>query len=79
MKRLLHVSDLHFGRDRPELLSPLIDKINTLAPDLVAISGDLTQRARAAQFARARELIDRIESLVLVVPGNHDTPLDNLF
>jgi 3',5'-cyclic AMP phosphodiesterase CpdA len=78
MKRLLHVSDLHFGRDRPELLPPLIDTINALAPDIVAISGDLTQRARASQFRQARNLIDSLQSPVLVVPGNHDTPLDNL-
>ncbi|MFP7674287.1 metallophosphoesterase family protein [Marivita sp. S0852] len=78
MKRLLHLSDLHFGRDRPELLEPLVQKINALAPDVVAISGDLTQRARAAQFRQARGLIDRIACPVLVVPGNHDTPLDNL-
>ncbi|WP_413220367.1 metallophosphoesterase [Tritonibacter mobilis] len=79
MKRLLHLSDLHFGRDRPELLDPLIEQINGLAPDLVAISGDLTQRARDWQFMRAREMIDRIKAPCLVVPGNHDTPLDNLF
>ncbi len=79
MRRLVHLSDLHFGRERPELLDPLIEQINDLAPDLVAISGDLTQRARHSQFRRARELIDRLESEVLVVPGNHDTPLDNVF
>ena len=78
MKRLLHLSDLHFGRDRPELLDPLIAQINGLAPDLVAISGDLTQRARDWQFMRAREMIDRIDAPCLIVPGNHDTPLDNL-
>ncbi|MFY1709098.1 metallophosphoesterase family protein [Tritonibacter scottomollicae] len=78
MKRLLHLSDLHFGRDRPELLDPLIAQINALAPDLVAISGDLTQRARDRQFMRAHEMIDRIEAPCLIVPGNHDTPLDNL-
>ncbi|MBB93134.1 MAG: phosphodiesterase [Rhodobacteraceae bacterium] len=76
MKRLLHLSDLHFGRVRPELLDPLIAQVNDLAPDLVAISGDLTQRARDWQFMRAREMMDRIKPPCLVVPGNHDTPLD---
>ncbi|MAC78311.1 MAG: phosphodiesterase [Rhodobacteraceae bacterium] len=76
MKRLLHLSDLHFGRVRPELLDPLIDRVNDLAPDLVAISGDLTQRARTWQYMRAHELIDRIAAPCLIVPGNHDTPLD---
>lgn len=78
MRRLLHISDLHFGRDRPELIEPLVEAINGLAPDLVALSGDLTQRARNAQFRQARAFLDRIEPPVLAVPGNHDVPLDNL-
>ena len=78
MRRLLHVSDLHFGRDRPELLRPLIDAINGLAPDLVVVSGDFTQRARLGQFRAARAFLDRLEPPWLAVPGNHDTPLDNL-
>ena len=77
-RRILHVSDLHFGRDRPELLRPLIDAINELAPDLVAVSGDFTQRARLGQFRAARAFLDHLEPPWLAVPGNHDTPLDNL-
>ncbi|WP_375690896.1 metallophosphoesterase family protein [Pseudooceanicola sp. LIPI14-2-Ac024] len=75
MTRLIHLSDLHFGRDRPELLDPLITAVNDLRPDLVAISGDLTQRALDSQFRAARAFIDRIEAPVLSVPGNHDIPL----
>lgn len=79
MRRILHVSDLHFGRDRPELLDPLVETINGLAPDLVAISGDFTQRARIAQFRDAQAFLARLTPPWLAVPGNHDTPLDNLF
>ena len=79
MRRLVHLSDLHFGRDRPELLDPLIEAINDLSPDLVAISGDLTQRARPAQFQEAKDFIARLTPPVMVVPGNHDVPLHNLF
>ncbi len=79
MRRILHVSDLHFGRDRPELLRPLIDTINRLAPDLVAVSGDFTQRARLGQFRAARAFLSKLEPATIAIPGNHDTPLDNLF
>ncbi|ASM72937.1 MULTISPECIES: metallophosphoesterase family protein [Roseobacteraceae] len=79
MKRIIHLSDLHFGRDRPELMAPLLERINGLDADLVAISGDLTQRARARQFQQARTFIDAIDGPTLVVPGNHDTPLYNFF
>jgi 3',5'-cyclic AMP phosphodiesterase CpdA len=79
MRRILHISDLHFGRDRPELEEPLVETVNELAPDLVAISGDFTQRARIGQFERARDFLDKLTPPTLSVPGNHDTPLDNLF
>lgn len=79
MTRLIHLSDLHFGRDRPELLDPLIEAVNGARPDLVAISGDLTQRARQSQFRAARLFIERIQAPVLSVPGNHDIPVHRPF
>jgi 3',5'-cyclic AMP phosphodiesterase CpdA len=79
MIRILHLSDLHFGRDRPELEGPLVHTVNRLAPDLVAISGDFTQRARRGQFEQARAFLGKLAPDTLSVPGNHDTPLDNLF
>ena len=75
MSRLLHLSDLHFGRDREDLLEPLLTAVNGLGADLVAISGDLTQRARQREYEKARAFIDRIAAPVLSVPGNHDIPL----
>lgn len=78
MRRILHLSDLHYGRVNPDLEAPLLAQIAALAPDLVVISGDLTQRARPAEFRAARAFIDRITARVLCVPGNHDTPLYNL-
>lgn len=76
MTRIVHLSDLHFGRDRPELLTPLIDAVNELAPKLVVISGDFTQRARASQFRAARAFLNRLRAPWLATPGNHDVPLD---
>ena len=76
MKTLVHLSDLHFGRIDLALVEPLRRAIIELKPDLVAISGDFTQRARRSQFAAAREFVDSLEPLkTLVVPGNHDIPL----
>lgn len=78
MRRIVHLSDLHFGRADCRLEAPLLAAIGDLAPDLVVVSGDLTQRARHSQFAAARAFLDRLPAPVLSVPGNHDTPLDNL-
>lgn len=78
MKTLVHLSDLHFGRINPSLVEPLRRAIASLKPDVVAISGDLTQRARRAQFAAARAFIDSLQAKTLVVPGNHDIPVFDL-
>ena len=75
MRRLLHLSDLHFGRTDPAVIEPLLDATARIAPDLVVVSGDLTQRARAAEFEAARKFLDRLRLPFVVVPGNHDVPL----
>jgi len=78
MRTIVHLSDLHFGRVDDALLAPLVDAINALSPHLVAISGDLTQRARAREFRAARAFLDRLPTPQIVVPGNHDIPLHNV-
>ena len=78
MRTLIHLSDLHFGRVDPRIVPPLLDLIRTTKPDLVAISGDLTQRARTAEFQAARKFLQAIPFPQIVVPGNHDVPLYNL-
>jgi 3',5'-cyclic AMP phosphodiesterase CpdA len=79
MRTLIHLSDLHFGRVNPRIVTPLLDFIHATTPDLVAISGDLTQRARTPEFQSARRFLDAIPFPQIVVPGNHDIPLYNLF
>jgi 3',5'-cyclic AMP phosphodiesterase CpdA len=79
MRRILHLSDLHFGRINPALIGPLMKVVREVDPDLVAISGDLTQRARSHQFQQARSFLDTLPKPQIVVPGNHDIPLYNLF
>jgi 3',5'-cyclic AMP phosphodiesterase CpdA len=75
MRTLVHLSDLHFGRTDPTLIGPLVATVDALAPDVVVVSGDLTQRARAAEFEEARAFLDRLPRPQVVVPGNHDVPL----
>lgn len=79
MRTLVHLSDLHFGRVDPALVRPLIEAVRSLAPDLVVVSGDLTQRARTAQFVAARAFLEALPEPWIVVPGNHDVPLWNPF
>lgn len=78
MRTLVHLSDLHFGRVDETLLAPLQQAIVSLSPDAVVVSGDLTQRARVAQFQAARRFLDTLPSPQLIVPGNHDVALHNV-
>jgi 3',5'-cyclic AMP phosphodiesterase CpdA len=79
MRSIAHISDLHFGREDLAVAEALLADIDGLAPSLVAVSGDLTQRARRAQFAAARDYLARFSRPTLVVPGNHDIPLYDVF
>jgi 3',5'-cyclic AMP phosphodiesterase CpdA len=75
MRTIVHLSDLHFGRVDPALLAPLHAAVHALHPDVVVVSGDLTQRARRAQFEAARDFLQQLPAPRIVVPGNHDVPL----
>jgi 3',5'-cyclic AMP phosphodiesterase CpdA len=61
------------------LAAPLVRAIEELRPDVVVVSGDLTQRARSREFLAARKFLDLLPGPQIVVPGNHDVPLHNLY
>jgi 3',5'-cyclic AMP phosphodiesterase CpdA len=84
MTLVAHLSDLHFGRADPVVVAALVADLRHRRPDLIVVSGDLTQRARAGQFAQARHFLDQLPAPVLAVPGNHDLaplhrPISRLF
>lgn len=72
---LAHISDLHFGKVRPAMALALVRSLRQLSPDLVVVSGDVTQRARVRQFRMGQRFLERIGRPCLVVPGNHDLPI----
>jgi 3',5'-cyclic AMP phosphodiesterase CpdA len=78
MRTLIHLSDLHFGRIDQTLIRPLVAVIKQIQPNLIAVSGDLTQRARREQFQAARAFLRALPFPQIVVPGNHDVPLYNV-
>lgn len=79
MKTIAHLSDLHFGRHSPRVAEAILQDLREIAPSLVAISGDLTQRARKKEFQAARDFLRQVPAPRISVPGNHDIPLENLF
>lgn len=76
--KIVHVSDIHFGRNDPAVMSAAREAIQAIRPDLLVVSGDLTQRARRRQFEAAINWVDSLEVPErVIVPGNHDVPLDS--
>ncbi len=79
MRTIAHISDIHFGRDDPPVAEALVGELHGHKPSLVVMSGDFTQRARAGQYKAAAEYMARLPGPQLVVPGNHDIPMFNVF
>lgn len=76
--KILHISDLHFGRHDPALALGFADDINAHKPNLVVASGDFTQIGSKEEFEQAREFLDKLDAPVFAVPGNHDVPAVNI-
>lgn len=79
--RVVHLSDLHLGK-KAEILSgdglvtelrTIIQRINTVKPNLVVLTGDVAEDGQeAAWLQRAHELLLALEAPLVVIPGNHD-------
>jgi 3',5'-cyclic AMP phosphodiesterase CpdA len=78
LRKIAHLSDLHFGAVDPVVVEAAIRAVSAARPHLVVVSGDLTQRARSSQFHAARAFLDALPAPQIVVPGNHDVPLWNV-
>ena len=79
MSTLIQISDPHFGTEQPPVVAALLDLVRCVKPLAAVLSGDITQRARRAQFDAARNFIDQLGiPHWLAIPGNHDIPLFNI-
>lgn len=72
---LIHLSDLHFGTERVECMHAIQKFCNEHHPEVVVVSGDLTQRAKFKQFYDCKQFLESLNTPYFVVPGNHDIPL----
>ncbi|MDH4451054.1 MAG: metallophosphoesterase [Rhodoferax sp.] len=75
MSVLLQISDPHFGTEQPLVVEALVAFAKQQRPNLLVLSGDITQRARPEQFRAAYDCMSRMGASMLAVPGNHDIPL----
>lgn len=77
MIRLFHVSDLHFGAEDKGAIAWFADTVRAERPDAVLMTGDLTMRARAREFAAATDYLASLGVPLSVEVGNHDLPYFN--
>jgi 3',5'-cyclic AMP phosphodiesterase CpdA len=77
MTTLVHGSDLHFGKPHDAgVAAAFREAIVEADPDMVVLSGDFTQRAKVREYRQARDWLDGLPPVpVVVTPGNHDVPL----
>ena len=79
MSTLIQISDPHFGTEQPPVVAALLAFVRRVQPLAAVLSGDITQRARRAQFAAAKRFVEQLGvPHCLVIPGNHDIPLFNV-
>lgn len=76
--RIVHISDLHFGYHHETLIKPFLQDLAQFNPDVILISGDVTHRATAQQYAAFNVFLKRLPAPALIVPGNHDIPLHHV-
>jgi 3',5'-cyclic AMP phosphodiesterase CpdA len=78
--RIAHLSDPHFGTAVPAVRGALLGELLANPPDLILVTGDITQRARRDQFVEARDFLRALPPVPkLCLPGNHDLPLFDVF
>jgi 3',5'-cyclic-AMP phosphodiesterase len=73
--RVAQISDIHCGEVsfQPQLMQGVVDGVNALEPDVVAVAGDLTAAGYEWEFEEAAVWLAQIEAPKVVVPGNHDS------
>lgn len=76
--RIIQISDLHFGMNQTQIIEPFLNDISFLQPEVIIISGDLTQRATEEQYGLLRDFLKKLPGTLLIVPGNHDIPFYNV-
>ena len=75
---IAHISDIHFGREEPAVIEGLLTSLQRLNPDLVVISGDLTQRATDEEYRKGADFLQRLAWPHIIIPGNHDLSATHL-
>lgn len=72
--KLVQLSDMHVGSQFvEEKFDTLVDEVNAVRPDVIMITGDLTNEGLVSEYKRCRDLLKRLDAgRIIAVSGNHD-------
>ena len=71
---IVQLSDIHVGSQfREDTFQKVIDEINSLKPEAVVITGDLTNEGLIDQYEKCKEMVSQIDvEKIIAISGNHD-------
>tara|TARA_Y100000590_G_scaffold26997_1_gene30346 strand:+ start:4935 stop:5681 length:747 start_codon:yes stop_codon:yes gene_type:complete len=71
---IIQLSDIHVGAQfREQIFEKVIHEVNSLNPDAVVITGDLTNEGLKEQYEKCKTLISKINAeKIIAISGNHD-------
>lgn len=75
--RVAHLSDIHIGDAETSLLANGVQAVNQARPDVIVLSGDITQSGRKREYEQAAHFLALFEAPIVATPGNHDAPVFN--
>lgn len=75
MTLIAHISDLHVSKSEfdEELFMTAADEINNLQPDMIILTGDITDNGYYTEYEQATKYLEAFEAPLFAVPGNHDS------
>lgn len=77
---IVQISDTHFGTEVADVEAALVECLTDKPPDIILVTGDVTQRAKQSQFLKAQAFLSKLPTHeLIVIPGNHDIPLYKLW
>ena len=71
---IVQLSDIHVGSQfREDVFQTVIKEVNSLKPDSVIITGDLTNEGLKEQYEKCKNLVSEINvDNIIAISGNHD-------
>ena len=71
---IVQLSDIHVGSQfREDVFETVIKEVNSLQPDSVIITGDLTNEGLKEQYEKCKALVSKINvDNIIAISGNHD-------